>query len=358
MNLLEYEAKDLLRHYSVPVPAGQQFTDPQAFTPSNYPLVLKVQIPKGGRGKAGGIVTVHDYVEYAKTAERLLKDPILGCQVSSLLAEEVLDHERELYLAITVDRKSATVMLLAHRNGGVEIEQTVAAPGSEPMLRVVLVGIPDDNVVQELQAYYDLPDSALPLLQKLLVGLYEAFIQEDALLIEINPLMVLTGGELVCADAKIELDDAAAFRHTERKLETQAVSSQFVELNSLGTVASMANGAGLAMATVDAIKAAGAIPANFYDVGGGTNVQGMVQAFAKIAAMPNVSSIVVNIFGGITRCDEVAEAIIEAKKVCANLPQLYIRLTGTNEAQGKKLLEAAGIPFYQTLAACVAEAVK
>jgi len=222
---------------------------------------------------------------------------------------------------------------------------------------VPLVGAPGQEIADKLQSFYGLDGDAEALL-KIAQGLYEAAVKEDALLVEVNPLMVCKDGSLICADAKIELEDAAQFRHPEWQFEHMPVSSQFVVLNPNGTVASMANGAGLAMATVDAIKTAGAEPANFFDVGGGTNVEGMVQAFQKIADIGQVKAIVVNIFGGITRCDEVAQAIVEAQKRCANLPKLFIRLTGTNETEGKAILAAAGIGLYPTLAACVKGAVK
>jgi len=318
---------------------------------------LKVQIPKGGRGKAGGIKVVNDQTECSRVAGALLGSTILDCEVQTLWLEPALDYERELYLSIVLDRSAMGLVLLAHRSGGVEIEQT--ASEADPLLRLPLDGEPDEVVAARLREYWVLPEAAAAQLPDLLRGLYEIYVQEDALLLEINPLMLLKDGRLVCADAKVELDDAAAFRHADwKKFETQPASAQFVELDAAGTVASMANGAGLAMATVDAIKTAGAEPANFFDVGGGTNVEGMVRAFQKIAAMPRVKSIVVNIFGGITRCDEVAEAIVEAQKRCPDLPELFIRLTGTNETEGKAILESAGMPLYPTLAACVAEAVK
>ncbi len=357
MKLLEYEAKALLRKHGVPVPNGQAVRDANEVVHITFPVVVKVQIPKGGRGKAGGIKLVQDQAEYQQTATALLGSTILDCKVSTLLVEEALHYERELYIAIAIDRAAGCLELLAHRRGGVEIEQTVTV--QDPMVRLPLTQAPDATTLKQVQAYFglsDSPDTTL-MLQELLSRLYQTCVGEDALLVEINPLMELDDGSLVCADAKIELDDAAEFRHTDRQLETPASSSQFVVLNNGGTIASMANGAGLAMATVDAIKGAGADPANFYDVGGGTNVDGMVRAFERMADMPNVRAIVVNIFGGITRCDEVAEAIIAARKICKNLPKLYIRLTGTNEAQGKKLLDDAGIALYPTLADCVREAV-
>lgn len=371
MILLEYEAKELLKRHGLPVPSGEILRGPQTDISLDFPVVLKVQIPKGGRGKAGGIKLVHDKAGASSVAADLLQNEILGCKVSTLLAEEALQYDRELYLAVAVGRTNNSLSLLAHRQGGVDIEQAASEAG--PVRTFPLGESVSPEIIQQLHAYYLGTEAEAggtdgvgqggvgadaATLQKLVEGLVETCVQEDALLVEINPLMVLKNGGLACADAKVELDDAAAFRHQEWNFETKVTSSQFVELDPDGMVASMANGAGLAMATVDAITAAGARAANFYDVGGGTNVEGMVKAFQKIAAMPQVSAIVVNIFGGITRCDEVAEAIVESKKICQDLPVLFIRLTGTNETEGRKLLEGAGIAMYPTLADCVREAVK
>lgn len=352
MTLLEYEAKQLLKKHGLPVPHGVVVKDAAMPGGRPLPVVLKAQIPKGGRGKAGGVRVVHDEAEYLAVAGELLGKPLLGCRVDSLLAEEALQYVRELYVAVTVDRSIGRLVLLAHGQGGIDIEQA-----ADEIVRIPLAGSPDQSVAQRLGEALGLQgraDELLVVVQKL----YDMALAEDALLVEVNPLMVLDDGSLVCADAKVELDDAAQFRHPEWAFEYMPVSGQFVVLDAAGTVASMANGAGLAMATVDAIKVAGAEPANFYDVGGGTNIAGMVAAFQKIADMPEVRAIVVNIFGGITRCDEVAEAIVEAQKKCHNLPVLCIRLTGTNEAEGKSLLDAAGVQTFPTLADCVAEAVK
>ena len=361
MKLLEYEAKTLLHKHGLPIPDNQRIRSANTKINLPFPVVLKVQIPKGGRGKAGGIKIVNDQAESERTAQALLEEPTLGYITTSLLVEEKLDYEQELYLAIALDRVSSQLTLLAHKHGGIEIEQL--ADEHDPLFKISLASSPTPEIIKALSGYYDFSggmNGGLGELRNIVSRLYEVCIQEDALLVEVNPLMVLKDGSLICADAKIELDDDAAFRHANRNagFEAKSASNQFVELNVNGTIASMANGAGLAMATVDAIKAAGAEPANFYDVGGGTNVEGMVAASKRIAAMPKVESIVVNIFGGITRCDEVAQAIVEAKKISTALPGLYIRLTGTNETEGKAILEAAGILFYPTLADCVTHAVK
>ena len=353
MILLEYEAKTLLAAYGVPVPRSFVIHDTSQESELQFPLMLKVQIPKGGRGKAGGVRKVEDTEGYQKTVGELLGSDMLGCHVDSLLAEECLTGERELYLSFVVDRTSKRLAILAQRQGGVDVERA-AHDVSGDTLKLPLNGVPDDEAVQRLAEFYSLSNASQ--LKTILEGLYDVARQQDALLVEVNPLMVCSDGRLVCADAKVELDDAAAFRHKDWQFSQSAASSQFVVLDEQGMVASMANGAGLAMATVDAIQSAGLRPANFFDVGGGTNVEGMVNAFAKLVAMPRVQAIIVNIFGGITRCDEVAQAIIGAQQRLGGLPSLFVRLTGTNEVEGRRLLEEAAITPLASLADCVVAA--
>jgi len=348
MKLLEYEAKALLARNGMPTPAAQLLTGDHGVD-LDLPLVLKVQIPKGGRGKAGGIKLVRSQQELEQTAARLLSQPLLGYTVDKLLAEEALEIERELYLAITLDRTERCLVLLAHKSGGIDIEE--AATKSE-MLKIPLSTEPSVEVDDRLFKCYGLPNESKKQLHELCQKLYKACINEDALLIEINPLVLTQDNRLVCADAKIELDDSAAFRH-DWQYELKPESTQFVVLNERGNVGSMANGAGLAMATVDAIQASGATPANFLDVGGGTNTAGMVKSFQRLSNLPNLRAIVVNIFGGITRCDEVANAIVEARNSVTNLPPLFIRLTGTNETAGQEILADAGISTLPDLKSCV-----
>ncbi len=352
MKLLEYEAKNILQKHGLPIPKGEVIHGADFQTGLSYPLVIKAQIPKGGRGKAGGIQIAKNYIEANSKTKELLSKPLLGCDVKTLLIEQALDIQREFYLAIILDRSRQSLVLLAHKDGGVDIEQV---SGTEPPLRIVLTDEPDEKIVRKLIGYFNLGDQLGQRLKKIVQGLWRTILEEDALLIEVNPLILTKQEELICADAKIELDDAAAFRH-DWQFEVRPASTQFVILNEQGTIASMANGAGLAMATIDAIKTAGAEPANFFDVGGGTNVDGMVTAFQKMAKLPQVKAIVVNIFGGITRCDEVAEAIITATRTVKNLPKLFIRLTGTNEIEGRKLLEEMQIITLPALADCVTAA--
>lgn len=353
MKLLEHEAKKLLKKHSLPVPHSQIVQAPAKQTSMEYPVVLKAQIPKGGRGQAGGVLFIKNDHELAQSSKALFTKPLLGCTVRSLLIEEALAIKYEFYLAITFDRQAQTFVLLAHNMGGVDIEK---ASKQTPPLRVPITGSPNTKTIQQVGHHFALEEHNLPHLSAIIKNLWQTCTQEDALLVEINPLVFTKQGDFVCTDAKIELDDAAAFRH-DWHFEAKPASTQFVILHKEGTVASMANGAGLAMATIDAIEAAGGLPANFFDVGGGTNVAGMVAAFEKMAELPDVKAIVVNIFGGITRCDEVAEAIITATKTVKNLPKLFIRLTGTNEAEGQALLHKTGIATLPTLAACVEAAV-
>jgi succinyl-CoA synthetase beta subunit len=354
MRLLEYEAKQLLSAHGAPIPEGQLITGADDTPTLPLPLVIKVQIPTGGRGKAGGVKRVETDTAFTETSRELLSQPILGYQAKTLLAEQAFQMVRELYIAITIDRSSQSLVLLAHKHGGIDIES--AAHNSE-MLRIPLNGEPDEQTTRKLFDYFDLADNLRQPLNDICHSLWETCIQEDALLVEVNPLIVTADDRLICADAKIELDDAAAFRH-DWHFEQALKSTQFVILNEQGTVGSMANGAGLAMATVDAIQGAGAVPANFLDVGGGTNTDGMVAAFRKLSDLPNVKAIVVNIFGGITRCNEVADAIVAARESVPHLPALFIRLTGTNEAEGEKILQNAGVPILPDLKSCVDAAAK
>jgi succinyl-CoA synthetase beta subunit len=348
MKLLEYEAKKLLKAAGLRVPQGRVVKQAGEHG-GGWPVVVKAQVPVGGRGKAGGVKVVHDAREYAAAVKGLLGHELLGYKVSAVLVEEAVKPERELYLAVTVDRTAGQLVLLAHRHGGMDIEEAVREHGAA--LTVPLEGRPDKPVVGQAAKYLGLAAAEV---EPVVRGLWEVCNGQDATLVEVNPLMATEVG-LVCADAKVELDDAAAWRHKDWDFEARPASAQFVVLDERGTVASMANGAGLAMATNDAIAAAGAVAANFFDVGGGTNAEDMTRGFAQIRDLKEVRAIVVNIFGGITRCDEVAEAVLAAR-AAGPTPPLFIRLAGTNAAEGEALLRAAGIELLPTLGDCVAAA--
>lgn len=347
MNLLEHESKQLLSASKIPVPLGQILT--KTSTPKiAFPTVLKSQVPTGGRGKAGGILIVETPEELVKATEKLFNLEIKGYLPQVLLAEEKLDIKRELYLSLLIDRKTSSLKLIAHTNGGVEVEEN-----KDFASWLVDYSKPDaDAIGQALAEYYNLEGQAF-LLQDLIEHLIECFKKNDATLIEINPLVVTNEGNIIAGDCKMTLDDAAAFRHPEWNFEAKTAEVNFVTIDPQGNVATIANGAGLAMATVDAAYDAGLIPANFLDIGGGANTESLLKAFNKIIEYPNVQAIILNVFAGITQADEVARAIVEAQKSIDNLPPLFIRLTGTNSDQAKEILEDNEIQMLPNLESCL-----
>ncbi len=355
MKLLEYEGKELLAEGKVSVPrsyiAGEK--------PEFLPAVVKSQVPVGGRGKAGGVVVVKTPEEYSAAVDKLLQLDIKGFRPKTLLAEELLEIDRELYLSLIIDKDSADVVLMAHNQGGVEVESN----DEESYLRLAIGKLllengseAADEIGQKLADYYDLPGQTF-VLQDLVEHLYKLFIQQDMTLLEINPLVVTKAGDVVAGDAKVVLDDAAHFRHPEWDYEAEKTETNFVTLDERGNVATIANGAGLAMATVDAVADAGLKPANFLDIGGGANEASVLAAFRRIMEYPNVRVIIINIFAGITRCDEVARAIIAARAQSAgqrrNLPPLAIRLAGTNYEAAATLLEEENIQIHPSLHAAI-----
>ena len=343
MKLLEYEAKELLAEVGVPVPRGQLAIE-AANSSLPLPCVLKSQVPTGGRGKAGGVVVVKTPAEYDNIYKKLLQLDIKGSRPQTILAEELLYIERELYLSLVINKIQAGVILMAHRKGGVEVEENAG----EEFLQLPLDGANSITAGQQLADYYDLPEQTFAL-QDLVKNLYSLFYKQDMTLCEINPLIVTTEGKLVAGDAKVTLDDAAAFRHPEWHFEDEKRETNFVTLDPRGTVATIANGAGLAMATVDAVSDAGMIPANFLDIGGGASEASVLTAFRRIMEYPDVKVIVINIFAGITRCDEVAKAIIAARAQINGLPPVAIRLAGTNYEEAEKLLTEERILIHSSL---------
>lgn len=343
MKLLEYEAKGILRNFDVAVPKSYLAGDEIDF----LPVVIKSQVPIGGRGKAGGIKIVQTADEYRSTVTTISRLEIKGFTPISLLAEELLQIDRELYISLLIDKPSAQIILMANTQGGVEVEDQKNFKKWE---------LGDRNwelVGEQLAEYFDLPDQTFAL-QDLVENLYNCFTKSDALLLEINPLVVTKDAQLIAGDCKMELDDAAAFRHNEWNFEAVKTEANFVTLDPEGTVATVANGAGLAMATVDAVADAGMTPANFLDIGGGANEASVLAAFQRIMEYPNIRVIIINIFAGITRCDEVAKAIIAARAQISNLPPLAVRLAGTNYEQAAELLNAEGIAIQPSLTEAIA----
>ena len=348
MNLLEYESKAILHSFNIPVPKGIPFhsNDPLP----KAPVVLKSQVHTGGRGKAGGVVVVHEQSEVTSATKHIFDLAIKSEKPQTILAEELLEITHEYYLSIIINRVAAEIEIVAHKEGGIEIESHDA----NEFLRKSLTSNSIDTLGEMLAEYYDLPSQVFTL-QELVKHLYDCFIKSDATLLEINPLILTKDDKLIAGDCKMTLDDDAAFRHPEWHFEQTPTSANFVTLNPHGSIATIANGAGLAMATVDAVKQAGLVPANFLDIGGGATVEGIVASFQKILEFPNVNAIVINIFGGIVRCDDVASAILEARKQFTNLPNLYIRLSGNKSDEATKLLADAGLALYPDLPTCLKE---
>lgn len=344
MKLLEHEAKDILKKAGIPVPMSTLITPSADISSINVPVVIKSQVPVGGRGKAGGVQIVSQKKALSSVIETLFSLPIQGYLPSSLLAEERVDGIRELYLSFFIDRDEECIRLLVHKSGGINVEDH----SQEEFLSIPIPTKITTSIVKQVASYFELsPTLVTPLLRSLL----RVFIANDAFLLEINPLIYTAQDTLICGDCKMELDDAAAFRHPE--WQSPVTDTNFVTLNEHGTIGTIANGAGLAMATVDAVAAAGILPANFLDIGGGANAESVLRALRRMSDFNDLRAIVINIFAGITRCDEVAKAIIAAKQQISHLPPLYIRLAGTNFEEAVTLLSSEKITTLSTLEECL-----
>lgn len=351
MKLLEYEAKGLLAKAGIRVPTSVIFRKIDA--PSTpVPVVLKSQVPVGGRGKAGGIKIISNSDDVEQAIIDLFNLSIKGFTPKNVLAEEKLAIAHEYYMSLFIDKPSATIRLMANIAGGVEVEENP----SDSYLNIEITDKNFDVVGQQLAEHFDMPGQTF-VLQDLVEHLYDCFVLNDATLIEINPLIYTSNDTFVAGDCKMTLDDNAGFRHT-WDFEEKPAEANFVTLNRNGTIATIANGAGLAMATVDAVHDVGMIPANFLDIGGGANTETLLRAFKRLGEYPDIKAIVINIFAGITRCDEVARAIIAAKQQIGDLPPLFIRLAGTSFDQAAALLADERIPILATLEECLAAANK
>ena len=348
MKLLEYEAKNILKQYNIPVPIGNIFDIKRL--PDFFPVVLKSQVPTGGRGKLGGIKIVNNRENLSETYKTLLDLPIKGYRPRNILAEEVLPIQQEFYLSLTINRDTETIDLIAHKNGGVEIEsqnnffQTHINPSNISKLSM------------DVSEIYGLEEKAF-LIEDLLSNLYRCFVENDLILLEINPLILTKDNKLIAGDCKMQLDDMAYFRHPEWNFESHSQNHNFVELNREGTVATIANGAGLAMATIDEIYNNDLIPANFLDIGGNITIDSLENYFKKIIDFPNIDYIIINIFGGIVQCDLIAKAIIDAKKKFDKFPTLFIRLNGNRSHAAVDILNKNCIKCFSNLSECI-EALK
>jgi len=369
MNIHEYQAKQLFRIYEIPVPDGKQATTPDNAEQVAKELggdgwVVKAQVHAGGRGKVGGVKLAKTLAEVVEFSRDLLGRRLVtiqtdnaGLPINSLLIEKIYPIKRELYLSALVDRASERIIFIASAAGGMDIE-TVAHESPEQIISVQV------HPAAGLQAYQcrkvaytlGLKGPQVKALGKIMQGMYDLFLAKDASQIEINPLIETDNGDLLALDAKINFDDNAVAIHPDilamkdptqeddKENEAHQFGLNYITLD--GNIGCMVNGAGLAMATMDLVKLKGGLPANFLDVGGGTNVEKVCEAFKLILSDSNVKAVLVNIFGGIVKCDVIAEGILAAiEQIHVTVP-VVVRLEGTNVEQGRALLSNTGHKIY------------
>ncbi len=366
MNIHEHQAKEILAQYGVPVPNGKvAFSAAEAFEIAkqmNKPvMVVKAQIHAGGRGKAGGVKLAKSADEVKKEAEEMMGKILVtpqtgpeGKQVRRLYIEEGSKIKKEYYLSAVLDRATAGITFVASTEGGMEIEE-VAHNSPEKIVKVSVdpsVGLQGFHK-RKLAYGLGLEGDQIKYFSKILDGIYKLFIEKDASQIEINPLILTESGEFVALDAKMNFDTNALYRQPEiaamrdeteeDALEVEASKSDLNYIRMSGSIGCMVNGAGLAMSTMDIIKLCGAEPANFLDVGGGATKEKVKEAFKIILSDPNVEGILVNIFGGIMRCDIIADGVINAAKEIGITVPVVVRLAGTNSEIGKKMLNESGL---------------
>jgi succinyl-CoA synthetase beta subunit len=366
MKIHEYQAKELFKKFNIPVPDGSV-----AFTPEEagkitedldqLPVVIKAQIHAGGRGKGGGVKLAKSMSEVKKTAGDIIGMNLITHQtgpegkiVKKVLVEQGLDIAKELYLSIIPDRATAKIVIMASEAGGMDIEE-VAAATPEKIIKVYIDPLMGIQPYHSRQVAFglQLPPQTMKLFVAMLSNLYRLFIDYDCSLVEINPLVITAEDTVIALDAKIDFDDNALYRHKdiieyrdldeEDPLEVEASKFHLNYIKLEGNVGNMVNGAGLAMATMDIIKLAGAEPANFLDVGGGASAEMVENGFRIMLSDENVQGILINIFGGILRCDILAEGVVKAaEKIGISVP-VVVRMEGTNVGEGRKILADSGL---------------
>ena len=366
MKIHEYQAKELFKKFDIPIPDGHvAFSIEEAKAAAEklgqFPVVVKAQIHAGGRGKGGGVKLAKSIDEAKSLAKEIVGMTLVthqtgpeGRVVKKVLVEQGLDIEKELYLSIIPDRETAKIVIMASEAGGMDIEE-VAEKTPEQIIKSFI------NPLMGIQAYHcrevsfglNLPAAVMKQFSKMLASLYRLFVAYDCSLLEINPLVITRQETVIALDAKINFDDNALFRHKdiseyrdldeEDPFEVEASKFNLNYINLDGNVGNMVNGAGLAMATMDIIKLAGAEPANFLDVGGGASAEMVENGFKIILGDKNVKGILINIFGGILRCDVLAQGVVQAaKNTGINIP-VVIRMEGTNVEEGRKILADSGL---------------
>lgn len=366
MKVHEYQAKGFFAQYGVPVDNHYLCRTADEAVEAYRKLgtekaVVKAQVHTGGRGKAGGVKLGKSEEEIRKHAEAILGMDIKGFTVDRVLVSEAVDIAAEYYVSILVDRRTKCPMMMLSRSGGMDIE-AVAKETPEKIEKIIIdpaIGMADFKANEAAWKLFD-DKAQVKQAAKIFKALYKLFTEKDASLVEINPLVLLKDGTLKAIDAKMTFDNNALFRHADvmelfepdeaEKKEQWAKDHGFSYVNLGGKIGCMVNGAGLAMATMDMIKLYGGEPANFLDIGGSSNPEKIVAAMNLLLADKNVNTVLVNIFGGITRCDDVAKGLIEAfKTIETNIP-IVIRLTGTNEAEGREILKGTNFTVATTMA--------
>jgi succinyl-CoA synthetase beta subunit len=373
MDLLEYQGKQLFAKHGVPVPEGRPASTVaeavEAAEELGYPVVIKAQVQIGGRGKAGGIKLAKDRAEAEENAKAILGMDIRGFTVHELYVEQASEIDEEYYAAIVFDRSAKKPMVMLSRMGGMEVEEVAETdPEAMRMLHVdPLLGLQDFHG-RRLAFESGIAEDVVRPVGAMLAKLYDVFEKEDATLVEVNPLLITKGREAVALDAKVTVDDNALFRHPDvaemRDLSGEDPQERMAKERGLtyvkldGDVGILGNGAGLVMSTLDVVAQAGGKPANFLDAGGGSKAEAITSAVEVILSDDKVSAVLFNIFGGITRCDEVARGLIEAfEQIKPGVP-FVVRLDGTNDKEGRALLAEANLPNVHTEATMLGAAEK
>tara|TARA_Y200000002_G_scaffold368813_1_gene362287 strand:- start:3667 stop:4830 length:1164 start_codon:yes stop_codon:yes gene_type:complete len=387
MNIHEHQAKEILKEFGAPVSRGVVIlsTDnikKEILKLKSKEFVLKAQIHAGGRGKAGGVKLIKNISELEKEAKKMMGKVLVthqtgaeGKQVKRLYIEEASDILKEFYLSCLIDRETSKIAFISSTEGGVDIEKVANETPNKIITNKIDLkhGGPNENEIKNIISIFQFNEKQTTVASKLIKSLYEIIIKKDASLIEINPLIVTKSEELICLDAKMNFDDNAIFRRPEilklrdlneedpAEIEASKHDLAYIKLN--GSIGCMVNGAGLAMATMDIIKLYGKEPANFLDVGGGASKEKVSAAFKLILSDKNVKGILINIFGGIMRCDVLAQGVVDAANEINLSVPLVVRLAGTNFQEGKKILEKSNLKILSATdlndaAKTIVEAIK
>ena len=374
MKLFEYEAKDLLRRNGISVPSGYVAYNPdeaeEIARGLGRAVVVKSQVLVSGRGKSGGIQFASDATEARSIASDLIGNTIKGNRVDTLLVEEKLDIVEQFYASVTIDRYARTHVVLASTSGGVDIEET-AQTNPDAILRYWVdpeVGFSMTDAVEMLMPF-NMNDNDRSKFASVISILYRVAIEHDAELVEVNPLVRIPSGELIAADARLIADDNALFRNpifrekslrrredTPREAEARKHNLAYIDLD--GDIGIIGNGAGLVMSTIDVVQLFGGRPGNFLDIGGGAQIETIKRGVTLVMSKPEIRAVLINILGGITRCDIVAQGIIEGLNDASVKKPIAVRLMGTNEKEGARILHRAGINTYPDMEEAVAGAIK